>query len=638
MDIQPVVVGTAGHIDHGKSSLVRALTGTDPDRLKEERDRGLTIDLGFASFQLPDGRRVGVVDVPGHERFVRNMVAGATGIDVVVLVVAADDGVMPQTREHLAIMQTLGLERGLVALTKCDVVEEELIELAIEDVREAVAASFLADAPILRVSSVTGAGLEEFKAELDRLCLETPPRSAAGLFRMPIQRVFSKQGFGTVVTGIPIGGAAGPGDELELLPQGQRVKVRGVQAYGEGAERARAGHSSALNVTDVEHAAVHRGDVLASPGVFQAAKWIAARIEALPELPRAIRDRVQVRFHTGTADPHGELVLLDVTELEPGGTALAQIRLVEPIVVAPGDRFVLRLLSPETTLGGGVVIEESVHRLKRFKQYVIDGLTAAEEALDSPTGRVASTLRARGARGATLEELASDLKLPRAELESLVTTCLEERSILHLPGGRRTIEAGELELALERLTHAARTWYEEHPLRLDVEARELRTRSGFDKGVLEPILEVAIERGLAESRGDGRWRLHGALPPANPSVEGEQRKLLRALVAAGLRPPSVAELASDCGLSERRVEALLDRAVDERTAVRIGADFWFAREAYDHAVEAVVANCERNGELDIPALRETLDTTRKWLIPLLEHLDGVGLTMRQGSHRVLRAR
>ncbi|MEO0649080.1 MAG: selenocysteine-specific translation elongation factor [Planctomycetota bacterium] len=638
MEIQPVVVGTAGHIDHGKSSLVRALTGIEPDRLKEERERGLTIDLGFANFELPDGRRVGVVDVPGHERFVKNMVAGATGIDLVVLVVAADDGVMPQTREHLSIMQTLEVERGLVALTKCDAVDEDLIELAEADVAEAVAGTFLADAPVLRVSSVTGAGLEAFRDALFALCAATTPRSASGIFRMPIQRVFSVQGFGTVVTGIPVGGTVETGDELELLPQGRRVKVRGVQAYGRDASRARAGHSSALNVTDVDATRVRRGHVVAAPGVFRASRWISVRVEGARDLPRPVRDRTRVRFHAGTADPHGELVLLDVEELEPGGSALAQLRLAEPVVVAPGDRFVLRLLSPERTLGGGVVLEESEHRLKRFKRFVIDGLEEAEQALDSPTRRLASTLRRRGARGASVEELASDLQQPRAELEALIDAAREEGSIELLPGGKRWIESGELGDGLERLQGAAAAWYAEHPLRLDVDAAELRTRSQLDRPTLDPLLQVASERGVAELRGGGRLRFHGVLPHTPAPALGELEKLAAQLECGGLRPPSVEELSTQLGLSAKRVNSLLERLQDEGRAVAVGPGLWFARAAFDRALEAVEENCRRNGELAIPELREVLDTTRKWLIPLLEHLDATGVTMRQGAHRVLRAR
>ena len=338
MEIQPIVIGTAGHIDHGKSTLVKVLTGIDPDRLKEEQERGMTIDLGFARFRLPDGRRVGMVDVPGHERFIKNMVAGATGIDLVILVVAANDGVMPQTREHLSIMQLLGVGRGLVALTKIDMVEAGLVELALEDVRATIQGTFLEGAPILPLSSITGEGLEEFKQVLFRLASETPPRSDAGVFRLPVQRVFSAKGFGTVVTGIPVSGSVALGDVLEVLPRGLRGKVRGLQAYQESTERARAGHSTAINLADVDQHEVTRGNVLATPGFFRPTRMVAASLDALALLDKPVEDRTAIRLHTGTAEALGELVLLDCEELEPGGSALVQLRLEEPVVCAPGVR------------------------------------------------------------------------------------------------------------------------------------------------------------------------------------------------------------------------------------------------------------------------------------------------------------
>ncbi|QDU67021.1 selenocysteine-specific translation elongation factor [Engelhardtia mirabilis] len=634
MEIQPVVVGTAGHIDHGKSTLVRALTGIDPDRLKEERERGLTIDLGFANFALADGRRVGIVDVPGHERFVRNMVAGATGVDLVVLVVAADDGVMPQTREHLAIMEMLGLERGLVALTKIDAVDPELAEMAAEEVGEFLAGTFLADAPVMPVSGVTGAGLEEFREALTALCLEAPTRSAGGVFRMPVQRVFSAKGFGTVTTGIPVSGTVEPGDEVEVLPLGRRSKVRGTQAYGQTAARVRAGHSSALNLSDIEHGSVRRGDVVATPGYFRAADMFAVRIRALRDLPRPIKDRTLVRFHTGTADPHGELVLLDASELRPGAEVLAQVRLSEPIVAAAGDRFVLRLLSPERTLGGGVVLESTEHRLKRDRPEVLSQLASAEKSLDSPAARALAVMERRGPKAASLEELAAELQQPRAEVQVLVEELREQGLVLALGRADRFAAVGAVEDALAQLEIHAKGFYADHPLRLDVGAGDLRARTGWAKGELEPLLERAAQVGRAEHRGAGAWRFD-AVRPADPAGLGAELEAVHSKLRAGAhRPPAPDELGGDAA----RTTALLDRLVDEGRAVRVGPEFYFDRGAFDAAVTAVKENCAANGSLDIPKLRERLDTTRKWVIPLLEYLDGIGVTMRQGSHRVLRSR
>ena len=352
MEIQPIVIGTAGHIDHGKSTLVRALTGIDPDRLKEEKARGLTIDLGFAPLTLPDGRLVGIIDVPGHERFIKNMVAGASGIDLVVLVVAADDGVMPQTREHLSIMGLLGVKRGMIVLTKIDIVDEEMVELAEEDVRETVAGTFLEDAPLYRVSAISGEGFEPFKDALFAAAGKVEPRAADGVFRMPIQRVFTAKGFGTIVTGIPLSGSVKVGDTLEVLPGGMKGKVRGIQAYKQKWESARAGHSTAINLSDVSHKEVKRGCVASEPGFYRAARLIGARLTMLAHLDRPLQNRAAIRLHTGTIEAVGEVILLDAVELQPGETGLVQIRLEEPVVCAPGDAFILRLASPLMSLGG----------------------------------------------------------------------------------------------------------------------------------------------------------------------------------------------------------------------------------------------------------------------------------------------
>ena len=296
--IRPVVIGTAGHIDHGKSTLVRALTGVDPDRLKEEKERGMTIDLGFAPMSLSDGRTVGLVDVPGHEKFIRNMVAGATGIDLVALVVAADDGVMPQTREHLAILEMVGVKRGLIVLTKVDMVEAELVEMAAEDVLEFVEGTFLEGAEVHHVSAITGEGMDKLKATLEKMALSAEPRPSEGIFRMPVQRVFTLKGFGTVTTGIPLSGEIKIGEMVEILPGGKLAKVRGIHAYGKESKSARAGHSSALNLTDVDHQSVVRGAVIATPGYFRPVKMIAAKLQALSTLDRSITNRMICLLYT----------------------------------------------------------------------------------------------------------------------------------------------------------------------------------------------------------------------------------------------------------------------------------------------------------------------------------------------------
>ncbi|MCY2960945.1 MAG: selenocysteine-specific translation elongation factor [Planctomycetota bacterium] len=640
MHIQPIVVGTAGHIDHGKSTLVKALTGIDPDRLKEEVERGMTIDIGFARFQLPDGRTVGVVDVPGHERFVKNMVAGATGIDVVILVVAADDGVMPQTREHLAIMTLLGLTRGLVALTKIDAVEPALVELAAEDVRAAVKGTFLENAPILPLSSLTGAGLDEFKAVLFRMAAEAKPKSSEGVFRLPIQRVFSSHGHGTVITGIPISGMAKVGDVLEILPAGITTKVRGLQAYGQSVDGIRAGHSSAINVADVDHRAVSRGMVAATPGFFRSSKMLGATVRALPDLDRPIEDRTQIRFHAGTAEVLGELVLLDHDVLEPGGEALAQLRLEEPVVIAPGDRFVLRLASPAYVLGGGVVLEESKHRLKRFKKFVIEELARASLSLASPRDLLETVLvRARpGLLGP--EDLSVEIKRSATETERLLNDLGSQKKALRIGTPPRWIHAERLAAALVKVEASLQSWFEgEHSHREVMDVRELRRATGFAADFLQALLVELEKAGKAKVEAGGLVRRTSGKPALDPALEDLLARVRGALADAHYQPPTPPELVERLKVPaksvQRALELLLDRG--EIHAIQPG-EIYFAHATYEAAKSAVVRNCEKNRSLDIPSLRDELQTTRKFLIPMLEHFDTAGITIRQGGTRVLRRR
>jgi selenocysteine-specific elongation factor len=637
VEIQPIVIGTAGHIDHGKSSLVRALTGIDPDRLKEEKERGLTIDLGFAPLTLPDGRRVGIIDVPGHERFVRNMVAGATGIDLVVLVVAADDGVMPQTREHLQIMELLGVRHGFIALTKIDMVDPELVELAELDVREAVQPTFLADAPILRVSSVTGEGLDELKRVLCAMAAAAEPRSADGVFRMPIQRVFTRPGLGTVVTGIPVSGQVRVGDVLELLPAGARGKVRGIQAYKEAAESGRAGHSTALNLSDVERAAARRGDVVATPNFFAPRRMLAARLTALKDLDRPIANRMPIRLHTGTADPAGELILLDRAELGPGETGLVQLRLSDPVVCAPGDRFVLRLLTPVVTLGGGVLLEESRHRLKRFKGFVLEGLAQTERSLGSPAALLESVLVRSDGGVEALDDLSVAIKRSKEETRALLAELAAEGRAVELREGR-FMHPDRLEAGLARVRAALDAWFAEAPHRLQIEVLELRRRTGLEEGDLKPLTDALAARGEIELLPGGLVRRKGRAAAPPPELAATVAEVERRLAAGRFQPPTAEELAADLRVAPAAVAKALAHLVDRGSAVHIGGGLHLDAAAVELARAAVIENCEAHGHLEIPALRDRLETSRRFLIPLLEHFDARGVTLRQGAHRVLKRR
>lgn len=638
MEIQPIVIGTAGHIDHGKSTLVRALTGVDPDRLKEEKARGLTIDLGFAPLELPDGRLVGIVDVPGHERFIKNMVAGASGIDLVVLVVAADDGVMPQTREHLSIMGLLGVERGMIALTKVDMVDPELVDLAEEDVREAVSGTFLEGAPLHRVSAMAGVGMDAFKAALFAAAGSIEPRSAEGIFRMPVQRVFSPKGFGTVVTGIPVAGRVEVGQALEVLPGGKKGKVRGLQAYKQTTESARAGHSTAINLSDVSHTEVERGCVVAQPGFFRAVRMVGARLTALADLDKGVRNRSAIRLHTGTAEILGEVVLLDAEELAPGDTGLVQLRLEEPVVCAPGDPFILRLASPVVTLGGGRILEESRHRLKRFKDFVVGELARQEQSLASPRELLEVVLLRSGTRLRTEAELQVEVKRSREETREMLAELERRGAAITSDKGQRWLHAEGLETALGRLRSALDAWFEANPLREVVDTRELRAATGYDPAFLGFLLEEEARRGGLTLEAGGRVRVAGR----EVGLDERSRELiagaLERLTAAAFQPPSLGELSEALATREEELRPLVELLVDQEELVALTSELFLPREVAERGREAVRANCEAHGQLEIPALRDALGTSRKFLIPLLERFDAEGLTLRQGGHRILKRR
>tara|TARA_R110002126_G_scaffold23750_17_gene83008 strand:- start:10409 stop:12319 length:1911 start_codon:yes stop_codon:yes gene_type:complete len=635
MDIQPIVIGTAGHIDHGKSSLVKALTGVDPDRWEEERKRGMTIDLGFASLELPDGRKVGLVDVPGHERFVRNMVAGASGIDRVVLVVAADDGVMPQTREHLAIMEMLGVEKGLIALNKIDLVDDEMVEMAEDDIRQAVEGTFLESADILRVSAIGGQGVEELRTAILKMAKAAKPRTAGGVFRLPIQRVFSAKGVGTIVTGIPVSGTVKVGDVLEVLPGGQKGKVRGIQAYHESTQEGRAGHSTALNLADVDHTKVERGCVAATPGYFQALKMVGARLKALPALDRPITNRMQVRVHVGTAEVLGEVVLLDAQEIAPGDEGMVQLRLETPMVCAPGDRFVLRLASPVSTLGGGVILEESRYRLKRFKTFIIDELERQAKSLGSTVALLEAHLVRLPERWATVDELSTLLKRHAQETRGLLGT-LASSGKVHEVGAARWIHNETLELSLAETRDALNAWFEDNAQRARMDVRDLRSATRFDASFLDVLLE------RLESVGELIRQAGGMIVPKDRAVELDPASakfladVLGAYAAARFQPPMPDEVAATLKKPEAEVKSMIQLLVDQGKLEHVSGALFIDGAAIAEARQAVTENCQTNGQLVIPELRDRLGTTRKFLIPILEHFDTEGLTRRMGNTRMLR--
>jgi selenocysteine-specific elongation factor len=626
--IRQVIVGTAGHIDHGKSALVRALTGVDPDRLAEEQARGMTIDLGFAPYVHASGALVGIIDVPGHERFVKNMVAGATSVDVVLLVVAADDGVMPQTREHLAILELLGVGRGLVALNKVDLVDPALAEMAREDVAALLRGTLLQDAPIVPVSALTGEGLPRLRELLDALVDLVPPRGEEGPFRLPVQRVFSAAGHGTVVTGVPVSGRAVAGDELELVGRDLSVRVRGVQAYGATRQAGRAGHSTALNVSGAGKEDVRRGDVLATPGVFVARRRLSVHYRHVGAGP--LRNATEVRLHHGTAEVLGTAVVLEADAVAPGAEAFLQLRLHQPVVAAPGDRYLLRHAAGLQVLGGGTVLAATDGRLKRFKERVLAEARERLAAHGDPLRLARVALSAAGRRGLSLAELAAETALEAAELRGRLAPLAASGELL-APDAQRLVDGAAAEALADELARELRAEHRANPLQDWSDLAAVRRRVPADEALVAAVL-AADER--FETAPGGRVRLREWRPQVSEAHGQAREALLAALRAGGLAPPPVDVVLASLPAPERRALLARLRAAGEVVAV---GEHWFAGDVLARLREQVAAHGRaRGGAIDIPALRDELGTTRKFLIPLLEHLDATGLTVRHGERRTLR--
>jgi len=631
--ILPVVVGTAGHIDHGKSSLVKALTGIDPDRLKEEKERGLTIDLGFARFKMSDGRWLGMVDVPGHERFVRNMVAGCTGLDLAVLVVAADDGVMPQTIEHVDIVHLLAVRAGVIVLTKIDMVDPALADMAEAEIRQLVRGTVFADAEVCRVSSITGEGIAELRAKLEALARQIPPRSAGGNFRMPVQRVFSLPGIGTVVTGIPMSGSIAPGDEVEVLPIGQRLKVRGIHAYGGKVEQAVAGHSTALAMPDAKESGVHRGMVVATPGTFQSGTAVDLELELLGRA-RPLPHRAAIRFHTGTIEVRGEILLLDRELLQPGEQATVRLELDDEACCAHGDRFLLRLQTPSVTVGGGRVLRlaKAPGRYRRKQLGAeLQGIVAAG---DRPQARIEHELGSAGAEGRPVDELARALETE----ETAVLEALAAMPQVHLHQKAMHAFLLEVVLAGEReLLESVDRILAKRPAAASIKRTALHSSKTLPQPLIDAVLERLERAGRVRAGSQGQLLFTERLKPLPPAQQQLLDRLVHECEQRGFRPPELAELQPALAIAEETLLGMLDRAQDEGRVEKVG-DHYYAGSVLQRALRSIRANCLRHAEvLEIPELRDEFDTSRKYLIPLLEHVDALGLTVLRGGIRRLLA-
>ena len=635
-----IVMGTAGHVDHGKTALIKRLTGVDTDRLKEEKERGITIELGFASLTLPDGLVLGVVDVPGHERFVRNMVAGAAGIDLVAMVIAADEGVMPQTREHLQICNLLGIRKGLVALAKVDLVDQEWLALVQEDVREFLRGTFLEGAPIVPVSSQTGAGFPELLETIARVAGEVETEADVGLFRLPVDRVFTMKGFGTVVTGTLLSGQVRIGEEVEVAPTGLRTKVRGIQVHNHPQEVAETGQRTAVNLQGVEKATIERGHVLAAPETLPASRRLDVSFRLLPGAARKMKNRTLIRFHTGTSEVMARVILLDRDDLDPGGEAYVQIVPEGPVTVVAGDRFVARSYSPVTTIGGGVILDPLPGKHKRFSEKILEAFHCLGGG-ESPE-RVAVILERAGIAGIPESRLIVRTGIRRAELRRILEEMFSrQQAILVDREGLWVLAQGVYRELQRQIDGELTAYHESFPLKEGLSREALRTTLGMGAGAGQKIFAMAL-RDL-EKRGDivseretirrkgHQVRLQGEM--------GDLREKLTALYRdAALAPPTAREVGERFPDRKKEMASLIEVMIREGDLVRISEDLNFHREVLERLREDYRRLLLKETRATPASFKELTGLSRKFVIPLMEYFDMTKLTMRAGEHRILRER
>ena len=630
-----LIIGTAGHIDHGKTALVKALTGIDTDRLKEEKERGISIELGFASLTLPDGTQAGIVDVPGHERFVKTMLAGVGGMDLVVLVIAADEGVMPQTREHLHICELLHVKRGLVALTKADLVEAEWLAMVQADVADVVRGTFLDGCSVVPCSAVTGDGVPALIAAIQAQAAAVEPKRTDGTLRLPIDRVFTIKGFGTVVTGTLWAGTLAVGDDVVLLPGGLRSRVRRLQVHGETEERAVAGQRTAVNLPGLEVAQIERGDILTLPDTVAVSDGFDGTLALLPDASRPLVNRARVRVHLGTSERLARVVLLDREELLPGEHTYVHLRLESPSAALPGDRYVIRSYSPAVTIGGGTILDPTPPRARRGRAKVVEHLTVLEHG--RPVDQIERLLLAAGVTPLGPEELRARVELPAEAVHAGMQQLVEQgRAVLVGPKGENgALHAGRLAQLEHDVLNRLEEFHAKEPLKDGLAKEELRSKL---PGQLTPVTygwllsrlsmggKVALER--------DKVRLAGHQPKLSAAEEALKGRIEAAYREAAFQPASPESVLGALPADQKLAQAVFRRVVDDGLVVKLAEGIYLHRDSYQALRERVLAHFASHPAINVGTMKELFGVSRKYAIPFLEHLDQIRITRREGDERV----
>ncbi len=633
-----IIIGTAGHIDHGKTSLVFALTGVDADRLPEEKQRGITIDLGFA--ELTDGEtRLGFVDVPGHERFVKNMLAGASGIDAVALVIAADEGVMPQTREHFEICRLLDTRHGIVILTKKDLVEDEFVELVKADAAALVKGSFLEDAPVIAVSSKTGDGVDKVRESLLKMASRVSQRRADVSTKLPVDRVFSVKGFGAVVTGTLASGEISEGDEMELLPDGRKVRVRGLQTHGKSVKNAKAGQRTAVNLGGIDHSEIERGVVLAEPGAFSPTQIVDCRVEVLKDAARPLRSRQRVRVHFGTVEVLARAeVLNEKRAIDQGEKDFLQLRFEKPVVGLPLERFILRQYSPQITIAGGIILDAHAKKRRRSDLAAVRSRLVELADRELPqTRRIELLLEPYDAGGCSFEDLRCATGLKAKSLRSNLDAAVKEGLAVETEG--IAVAASEFGSLLGSILEKVGEHHKKEPLSKGIARETLREKTAANVPV--EVFRKALETLQSEGKINAARDVVASGGHTSELSADEQKtlaQLSKLYSDAGLQVPSLGDAIAGCSVPAPHARKIFQLLIDSGEVVRISEDYYFSRDSLDKLVADIRNFAETEAEnrlISVPEFKQVANVSRKYAIPLLEYFDGAGITRRAGDKRLV---
>ncbi|MCX7784661.1 MAG: selenocysteine-specific translation elongation factor [candidate division WOR-3 bacterium] len=656
-----IVIGTAGHIDHGKSALIKALTGVDPDRLKEEKERGMTTDLGFVFY----GDNATLIDVPGHEKFVRHMVAGASTIDIVLLVIAADDGIMPQTREHLEILKLLGIKKGVVVITKKDLVSTERLQIVIEEIKNLVKDSFLKKAPVIAVSNVTKEGINELKSLLDRLIAETESKIDQGIFRMPIDRCFTIKGFGTVVAGTVLSGKIKVGDEVEVLPQKRKVKIRRIEVHNKPVDEVSTGFRAAINLIGVEKDEINRGDVLSQIGFFHPSLFLNASLYLLPNAERPLKNFERVRIHLGTKEVLGRVVILGKKEISaklplsektntqgtdmtkrillPKEKALVQFRLEEPVVTNINDRYVIRTYSPQTTIGGGIILDPKATKVKGYDEELLTHLARTESG--EPIDLVEEDLLCNFQIAKKPTEIAQDINLPVNEVIELLkqlvqqkkVLCLDENRALNYHSQNLFYHSQNAEKLQQQIIEKIKEYHQQNPTSIGITPLALlKTVSvGLDKILLDWAIDQLQTQGKIQVSSEQKIRLSDFKMVVEKNIAEYVEKIEKLLLSCGYEPLTFSEIKSKISGKETEIKQSYQYLLDQKILINIGEGLVLHQKYIKQAEIILVDFLKKNGSIRVSQFRDLLKASRRTALPLLIFFDNKGITIRKDDIRVL---